>query len=83
MGFLRLLSPFMLKMGLGLFVVSVAAGAPPPSTAWDDLPTVKPADDDWPWWRGPNRDNIAFSRLAAGSSWLPGTIWAMAALPRQ
>ncbi len=59
MGFLRLLSPFMLKMGLGLFVVSVAAGAPPPSTAWDDLPTVKPADDDWPWWRGPNRDNIA------------------------
>ena len=25
----------------------------------------------------------SFSRLAAGSSWLPGTIWAMAALPRQ
>jgi hypothetical protein len=59
MGFLRLLSPFLLKMGLGLFVVSVAAGAPPPSTAGDDLPAVKPADDDWPWWCGPNRDNIA------------------------
>ncbi len=59
MGFLRQLSSFLLKMGLGLFVVTVAAGAPPPSTAWDDLPAVKPADDDWPWWCGPNRDNIA------------------------
>lgn len=27
--------------------------------AWDDLPPVRPAADDWPWWRGPNQDNIA------------------------
>jgi len=25
----------------------------------DDLPVVQPAADDWPWWRGLHRDNIA------------------------
>ena len=25
----------------------------------DDLPAVQPAANDWPWWRGPHRDNIA------------------------
>jgi len=28
------------------------------SPTWDDLPPVPPAADDWPWWCGPNRDNI-------------------------
>lgn len=31
--------------------------SPPP--AREDLPAVEPAEGDWPWWRGPNRDNIA------------------------
>ena len=29
------------------------------AAAWDDLSPVRPAADDWPWWRGPNFDNIA------------------------
>ena len=32
---------------------------PPEGTTWNDLPAVKPAADDWPWWRGPNFDNKA------------------------
>ena len=31
----------------------------PQGNAWDDLPPVRPAPDDWPWWRGPSRDNKA------------------------
>jgi hypothetical protein len=33
--------------------------AAPDGQAWDDLPPVRPAADDWPWWRGPSRDNKA------------------------
>jgi outer membrane protein assembly factor BamB len=28
-------------------------------TAADELPDVKPAATDWPWWRGPDRNNVA------------------------
>ena len=28
-------------------------------TGWDTLPPAKAAAGDWPWWRGPNSDNIA------------------------
>jgi len=39
----------------GLFRGASAAEAP----ALDGLPPVAAAADDWPWWRGPNSDNIA------------------------
>ena len=26
---------------------------------WDTLPPAKATSDDWPWWRGPNLDNVA------------------------
>jgi outer membrane protein assembly factor BamB len=31
----------------------------PEGSQWDNLPEVRPAADDWPWWRGPSRDNKA------------------------
>ncbi len=30
-----------------------------PKPGWDSLPPLQVSVDDWPWWRGPNRDNIA------------------------
>jgi len=41
-------------------LAALGAGSGPVSAspAWDDLPPVRPAADDWPWWCGPNRDNI-------------------------
>jgi len=33
--------------------------AAPKSESWDDLSEVKPAADDWPWWRGPTFDGKA------------------------
>jgi len=30
-----------------------------PKAGWDTLPPAKTATADWPWWRGPNLDNIA------------------------
>ncbi len=33
--------------------------AAPADTAWNDLPRIEPAEDDWPWWRGPTLDNKA------------------------
>lgn len=39
----------------GLAALDAKAG----SLAWDDLSPVRPAADDWPWWCGPNRDNVA------------------------
>jgi hypothetical protein len=29
------------------------------ASAVNDLPPIRPAADDWPWWLGPNRNNIA------------------------
>jgi outer membrane protein assembly factor BamB len=69
MGCLRLVSRFLLGMGLGLSVFTVAAGALPPPPAGDDLSAVKPAADDWPWWRGPHRDNIAAPGQDPPASW--------------
>jgi outer membrane protein assembly factor BamB len=31
----------------------------PEQAVWDVLPEVRPATTDWPWWRGPARDNKA------------------------
>jgi len=40
-------------------VASCAELAKEVGPAWDDLPPVRPAPDDWPCWRGWNQDNIA------------------------
>ena len=40
-------------------VAGFAEVSPPEEQGWDDLPPVRPAADDWPWWRGPSRDNKA------------------------
>lgn len=37
--------------------------------AWDDLPPAQPSANDWPWWRGPNRDNIAPARQSPPARW--------------
>lgn len=41
------------------------AGAP----ALDDLPPLRVAADDWPWWRGPKLDNIAPAPQAPPTRW--------------
>lgn len=38
----------------GWLVVLIVA----PGLGADDPPPARPAADDWPWWRGPNRDDI-------------------------
>lgn len=38
---------------------------------WDNLPPVQPARDDWPWWRGPSRDNKAESGQNLPLRWSP------------
>ncbi len=38
---------------------AVAGAAVAATPDWDDLPAAQPAASDWPWWCGPNRDNIA------------------------
>jgi len=47
----------------GCVVVCAAIAAMPrPATAAvsvDDMPPAKADPNDWPWWRGPNKDNIA------------------------
>jgi outer membrane protein assembly factor BamB len=48
-----------LAIGCGQDVEPVDAVAAPKDTSWDDLPPVTPAEDDWPWWRGPTFDSKA------------------------
>ncbi len=40
-----------------------------PKEGWDDLPAPQPAASDWPWWRGPSRNDVA----AADQS--PPLVW--------
>ena len=37
--------------------------------AWDDLAPVQAGTDDWPWWRGPNGDNLAASPQEPPIGW--------------
>lgn len=50
-------------LGLTLVLTAVAQeGTLPditPKAGWDTLPPIKVTSADWPWWRGPNLDNIA------------------------
>lgn len=44
------------------FVAALSAAEAPdvtPVDGWDNLPPAVAAADDWPWWRGPNRNNHA------------------------
>lgn len=43
--------------------------SPPEGQDWDDLPAARPAADDWPWWRGPSRDNKAQPDQAPPLHW--------------
>lgn len=36
------------------------------ASALEELEPVRSAEDNWPWWRGPNRDNVASMVLADG-----------------
>ena len=38
--------------------IVLCALAPAPGFGAEDPPPARPAADDWPWWRGPNRDDI-------------------------
>ena len=50
---------------------------PPEGSQWDNLPLVQPAADDWPWWRGPSRDNKARPDQTPPLSWGPteNVVW--------
>ncbi len=50
---------------LALCAVLVAAG----EQAIDDLPRAKAAAGDWPWWRGPERNNIAADGQDPPTTW--------------
>ena len=58
----QLIGAFVFAMAL---MVNICMAAHPSaklvsaSEGWDDLPAVKPADTDWPWWCGPNFHHIA------------------------
>ncbi len=54
---------FGIVLGLALALTAAAqeGGLPDvaPQAGWDTLPPVTAAPGDWPWWRGPNFDNVA------------------------
>lgn len=55
----------MLVLGLAAFLAGCWGADPQeeisvdPSKRPPELPEVEPTDSDWPWWRGPNRDNLS------------------------
>ena len=55
----------------GAVLVAAAPEAAAPGDEWDagDLAPVRPAAEDWPWWRGPNFDNIAAGSPAPPIRW--------------
>jgi len=44
-----------------------------PKAGWDTLAPAKAAAGDWPWWRGPNCDNIAPAGQKPPSAWGAGS----------
>ena len=48
-----------------------------PKAGWDTLPPAKAAEGDWPWWRGPNRDNLAPAGQKPPAAWGAGSniVW--------
>jgi len=66
-----------IKLGL-LSVLTVMAqegGLPDvaPKAGWDTLAPVKKSENDWPWWRGPNFDNIAPPGQKPPTAWGAGS----------
>ena len=58
----------------GLFLVGAACAEEvipdiAPKEGWDSLPAVKPDAKDFPWWRGPNLDNVAHSGQTPPTTW--------------
>lgn len=53
----------MMVLGLlGAWTAAAQDGKLPdvePTAGWDTLPPIQTAPSDWPWWRGPHRDNLA------------------------
>lgn len=60
-----------LGLALGLLGLPDARGA-----SMDDLPMIRPDRGDWPWWRGPTRDNKG-DGLQPPLRWSPtnGVVW--------
>ena len=57
---------------LGAWAASAQDGKLPdvePKAGWDTLPPAKAAATDWPWWRGPNLDNIAPAGQKPPTAW--------------
>ncbi len=65
-----------LTMAIGLAGCTASAPTVAPPAA-DDLPTVKPAAEDWPWWRGAHWDNIAAGGQTPPLHWSPteNVVW--------
>ena len=40
-----------------------------PGAPWDDLPPIRPAATDWPWWRGERGDGIATAATDPPLTW--------------
>lgn len=60
-------------LALALGLISLGVGQ---AGSLDDLPLARPERGDWPWWRGPSRDNKA-AGLHPPLRWSPtnGVIW--------
>jgi len=44
-----------------------------PKAGWDTLPPVEAAAGDWPWWRGPNCDNVSPAGQKPPVAWGAGS----------
>jgi len=66
----------LLIMAIGVAGCSASAPTAAPPAA-DDLPAVKPAAEDWPWWRGAHWDNIAAAGQTPPVRWSPteNVVW--------
>ena len=48
---------------------AAAQAAPASVPTWDDLPPIRPAATDWPWWRGERFDGIAAAAKDPPITW--------------
>jgi len=48
-----------------------------PKPGWDTLPAARADANDWPWWRGPNLDNVAPPGQTPPTAWTKdsGILW--------
>jgi len=64
-------SCFLLAVWCGAARANEASADISPKAGWDSLPAVKPDPTDFPWWRGPNLDNIAHQGVKPPKAWGP------------